>query len=92
MSYLRAEEVLPQSLIEAIQQYVSGTSIYIPSPEKRAWGSQTDTKQALRDRNLGIYRRYQSGASIQELAESYHICAKSIQRIIRELRTHEQAD
>ena len=31
MSQLRAEEILPRELIETIQQYVSGKSIYIPS-------------------------------------------------------------
>ena len=30
MSYIRAEEVLPKELIEAIQQYISGENIYIP--------------------------------------------------------------
>ena len=30
MSYVRAEDVLPEELIEAIQQYISGKSIYIP--------------------------------------------------------------
>lgn len=30
MSYISAEEVLPKELIETIQQYVSGKSIYIP--------------------------------------------------------------
>ena len=45
MSYLRAEEILPRELIETIQQYVSGKSIYIPSKEKQGWGSQTDTRK-----------------------------------------------
>lgn len=34
MSYVRADEVLPEDLINAIQQYVSGKSIYIPCKEK----------------------------------------------------------
>lgn len=45
MSYLRAEEILPRELIETIQQYVSGKSIYIPSKEKQGWGSQNDTRK-----------------------------------------------
>ena len=39
MSYFRAEEILPQELIETIQQYVSGKNIYIPCKEKKVWGS-----------------------------------------------------
>lgn len=43
MSYISAEDVLPKELIETIQQYVSGKSIYIPCKEKKVWGSQTKT-------------------------------------------------
>ena len=35
MSYIKAENILPKELIEAIQQYVEGKSIYIPSKEKQ---------------------------------------------------------
>lgn len=45
MSYLRAEEILPKELIEEIQQYVDGKSIYIPSIKKKDWGSWTDTRE-----------------------------------------------
>lgn len=37
MSYIKAENVLPQELIETIQQYVDGKLIYIPCKEKQAW-------------------------------------------------------
>ena len=39
MSYIKAENVLPQELIEAIQQYVDGKMIYIPCKEQQEWGS-----------------------------------------------------
>lgn len=35
MSYISAEDILPKELIETIQQYVSGKSIYIPCKEKK---------------------------------------------------------
>ena len=41
MSYISAEDILPKELIETIQQYVSGKSVYIPCKEKKVWGSQT---------------------------------------------------
>lgn len=44
MSYIKAENVLPQELIEAIQQYVDGKMIYIPCKEKQEWGSSTSAK------------------------------------------------
>lgn len=59
MSYLRAEEVLPEELIQTIQQYVNGKTIYIPSKDKKDWGSKTDTRQILKDRNTRIYKDIQ---------------------------------
>lgn len=34
MSYRRAEEILPLEIIELLQTYVAGESIYIPKKEK----------------------------------------------------------
>lgn len=47
MSYISAEEILPKELIEMIQQYVSGKSIYIPSKEKKIWGESDENKAVL---------------------------------------------
>ena len=44
MSYIRAEDVLPKKLIKTIQQYVDGKAIYIPSKQKKAWGSETSRR------------------------------------------------
>ena len=86
MSYIRAEEVLPKELIETIQQYVNGKAIYIPSIKKDPWGSHTDTKQFLKERNQQIYEKYLAGASIEKLADNFALSVKSIQRIIREAK------
>lgn len=83
MSYLRAEDILPKELIETIQQYVSGKTIYIPSKEKQDWGANTDTKQVLDERNKEIYASYKQGMSVRELAKEYLLAEKSIQKIVR---------
>ena len=83
MSYISAEEILPKELIEMIQQYVSGKSIYVPSKEKKVWGSQTKTREYYRIRNREICAKHKSGISIEMLASEYSLSEKSIQRIIR---------
>ena len=83
MSYISAEDVLPKELIETIQQYVSGKSIYIPCKEKKVWGSQTETKQYYKIRNQEICIKHKNGVSIKTLATTYSLSEKSIQRIIR---------
>lgn len=92
MSYLRAEEILPRELIETIQQYVSGKSIYIPSKEKQDWGSQTDTRKKLGIRNREICEKYLNGVSTSSLAKEYFLSEKSVQRIIRSERVSDQGD
>ena len=83
MSYINAEDILPKELIETIQQYVNGKSIYIPCKEKKVWGSQTKTKQYYKIRNHEICAKHKNGVSAKILANEYSLSDKSIQRILR---------
>ena len=86
MSYKKADELLPAELVRQIQQYVDGTSIYIPRREdnRRHWGCSTNFKAELTLRNQAICREYAAGASTAMLAAKYHLSKKHIQRIVRE--------
>ena len=84
MSYISAEDVLPKELIEIIQEYVSGKTIYIPCKEKKKWGSESKAKQYYIIRNQEICIKHKNGVSVKVLAEEYSLSIKSIQRIIRE--------
>ena len=88
MGYIKAEENLPAEVIELIQQYVDGRTIYIPRKQnhRQEWGKSTKIKQELSVRNEQIYKDYRTGLKISELAEKYFLSEKSIQRIIRENR------
>ena len=84
MSCRTAQEILPRELIEAIQQYVDGESIYIPSKEKQDWGTKSNAKRFFRERNESIYEGALRGMRPLELALRYSLSEKSIQRILRE--------
>lgn len=62
MGYKRAEEVLPAELLEQIQEYVSGESIYIPrrKDSRRHWGEQSGTRKELVKRNSQIKKTMQA--------------------------------
>ena len=92
MSYIRADEILPKELLEAIQQYVDGKVIYIPRKEKQEWGSGTSAKEYFRERNEKIYVAYQNGVSVKELSFRFSLSEKSIQRILRRLKLAAAAD
>lgn len=88
MSYKKATHILPRDLLEQIQEYVDGESIYIPkiSDNRKSWGAATSTRRELQERNERIYADYLAGGHIQHLSEKYFLSVKSIQRIIGQLK------
>ena len=91
MRYRKADEILPAELIEQIQEYVDGTTIYIPrkAENRREWGYSTGYKAELRQRNYRIRKEYEMGAKISDLALGYHLSEKSIRRILLKSQSKE---
>ena len=85
MSYIKAEEILPEELILRIQEYADGVCIYIPRKPgtRRKWGQKTDYKAELKIRNDRIRSDYASGESVALLSRKYHLSEKSIRRILQ---------
>ncbi|MDE5937759.1 MAG: hypothetical protein K2H37_01585 [Lachnospiraceae bacterium] len=88
MSYRRADEILPENILEILQTYVSGEILYVPKKKecRKRWGSSTGVNEKLRIRNEQIFEQYQKGVSTKELALQYYLTQKSIQRILREMQ------
>lgn len=89
MGYKRADDILPENILEILQSYVSGEAIYVPKKKecRKRWGSSTGVNEKLRIRNEQIFDQHQRGASTNELALRYYLTEKSIQRILREMKT-----
>ena len=85
MSYIKAEEILPEELIRQIQKYADGVYIYIPRKPgtRHAWGQATDYKAELKIRNDRIRSDYAAGVSVTLLSRRYHLSEKSIRRILQ---------
>lgn len=85
MSYIKAEEVLPEELIRQIQEYADGVNLYIPRKPgtRHAWGQETDYKAELKKRNNQIRSDYAAGLGISALSCKYHLSEKSIRRILQ---------
>ena len=85
MSYIKAEEILPEELIRQIQKYVDGVYIYIPRKPgtRHAWGQETTYKAELKARNDRIRGDYAAGGSVAALSRKYHLSEKSIRRILQ---------
>ena len=85
MSYIKAEEILPEDLIRAIQEYADGVYIYIPRKPgtRHQWGQETNYKSELKIRNDRIRSDYAAGIRVAVLSRKYHLSEKSIRRILQ---------
>lgn len=88
LGYKNGNEILPNELIKQIQEYVDGENIYIPRKEenRKDWGADTKTKVVLKARNMEIYRKYQNGYRVVDLAAEYHISTQGIYKILSRLK------
>ena len=85
MSYIKAEEILPEELIRQIQEYIDGAYIYIPRKPgaRHAWGQETDYKAELKARNDRIRNDFAAGISVAALSRKFNLSEKSIRRILQ---------
>lgn len=88
MSYKRADDILPENILEILQTYVSGEAIYVPGKKecRKRWGTSTGVNEKLRIRNEQILKQHREGVSTKELALRFYLTEKSIQRILREMQ------
>ena len=85
VSYIKAEEILPEELIRRIQEYADGVYIYIPRRpgNRQPWGQETGYKAELKLRNDRIRNDHAAGANVTALSRKYHLSEKSIRRILQ---------
>ncbi|HOA54109.1 MAG: CD3324 family protein [Acetivibrionales bacterium] len=94
MKYINGKDVLPKQLLEQLQHYVQGKLLYVPRKEnsRAGWGTLNGTRAMIRNRNREICRRYDEGATIQELMERYHLSEDSIRKILNKKTSFMVAD
>ena len=85
MKYIKANSILPISLIEELQNYIQGGYIYIPSrnENKKGWGELSGYKREIEKRNKKIRMDYKHGKSLEELSKSYFLSIHSIKIIYK---------
>ena len=88
MRYQKANEILPENLVELIQKYIDGGYVYIPRKQenRKNWGESSRAQEELRRRNKEIFTKYRQGMGVKSLAEQYFLSEKSIQRIVLQER------
>ena len=63
MSYVNANEVLPDDLVQEIQKYLDGQLLYIPRKQSNAfsWGEKSGIRDKMAERNRQIQVRFHPG-------------------------------
>lgn len=86
VKYFNVQEILPENIIKEIQTYIDGEFIYIPrkNGNQKSWGEKSGIKRSLKDRNSTIFKKYNDGLFVRNLAKEYFLSEQSIRRIIRE--------
>jgi len=84
MRYVKAETILPDSLLKEIQKYIQGEYVYIPSETitRKRWGEKSGTREHIRTRNEEIRNKHKSGYAIIDLAEEFFLSIESIKKIV----------
>ena len=84
MKYIKANEILPDMLIEELQKYVQAGYIYIPAKREqhKSCGELSGYRKELETRNDSIIAEYQKGVSIEKLADKYYLSVYAIRKIL----------
>lgn len=84
MKYINAKILLPDVLVEELQNYIQGGYIYVPAnPEhQKHWGEVSGYKEELNQRNSNIMQEYDEGFSMEHLAQKYCLSIYTIRKII----------
>ena len=83
MKYKNAAEILPASLLKELQTYINGDILYVPKADsKMEWGSLSGSRLYYQQRNREIRERWNTGVSIDMLANQYGLTSSTIKRII----------
>lgn len=84
MTYLNGKEILPQELLQQVQDYCAGGLVYIPQREgtRQVWGDGTGIRKELDRRNQVIREKKKNGKTLHELEEEYHLSVNSLRKIL----------
>ncbi|MCL2400150.1 MAG: GNAT family N-acetyltransferase [Defluviitaleaceae bacterium] len=82
MKYRNATEILPLQLLQELQQYAQGETLYIPKVKRRSWGEGTGAKTFYSKRNFDIRNRFLHGVDMEKLSNEYSISEEAVKKIV----------
>jgi Mor family transcriptional regulator len=74
--YTRAEDLLPPELVEQIHEHFRGGYLYVP----------TRKSMARIKRDLEIFRMFNEGRTVTEIAETFLITRAGVRQVLKKRR------
>jgi RimJ/RimL family protein N-acetyltransferase len=82
MKYRNATELLPLQLLQELQEYMQGETIYVPKVKRKSWGEGTGAKLFYSKRDADVRKHYSHGVNLNKLSEEYFISEDAVKKII----------
>ncbi|MCL2388682.1 MAG: GNAT family N-acetyltransferase [Defluviitaleaceae bacterium] len=82
MKYCNATELLPPQLLQELQQYAQGETLYVPKVKRESWGKGTGAKAFFSRRDAAIRSQYSSGVALGQLSGEYFISEDAVKKIV----------
>lgn len=88
VKHVKADVILPDTLIQEIQKYIQGQYLYIPAKKelRKKWGEASGTRELIESRNTAIVIKHSIGYSIDALADEFFLSVHSIKKIVYKKR------
>lgn len=82
MKYKNAKDIFPPSLLAEMKKYAAGQLVYIPSDARKGWGETSGYRRQLKNRNREMIRRFNAGATVDELGDEYYLTPETVKNIV----------
>ena len=82
MKYRSITKLLPSHLLQELQQYVQGETLYVPKVVRKSWGEDTGAKTFFSKRNENIRKQFSLGENLEKLSEEYFISEDAVKKIV----------
>jgi RimJ/RimL family protein N-acetyltransferase len=82
MKYRNATELLPPQLLQELQKYAQGETLYVPKVRRKSWGEGTGAKSFFSRRNSDIRSHFHGGDSLEKLSDDYFISEDAVKKIV----------
>jgi len=82
MKYRNATELLPPQLLQELQKYAQGETLYIPKVKRESWGVGTGARTFFSKRDTAIRNQFSRGVGMEKLSEEYFISEDAVKKIV----------